>query len=65
MFKRDCVVKNIVWSQTQLTAQESTLTSVTFERDELAEEKSGLEGKLMALQSQTHELQVRRVYKKK
>ena len=65
LIKRDCAVKNIVWSQTQLTTQESTLTSVTFERDELAEEKTGLEEKLMALQSQTHELQVRRVYKKK
>ena len=32
---------------------------MTSERDELAEEKTGLEEKLMALQSQTHELQVR------
>ena len=31
---------------------------MTTERDELAEEKTGLEEKLMALQSQTHELQV-------
>ena len=63
MFKRDCAVKNIVWSQTQLTAQESTLTSVSFERDELAEEKTAMEGKLITLQSQIHELQVRKVYK--
>ena len=47
-------------SQTQLTAQESTLTSLKSERDELAEEKTDLEGKLTVLQSQTHELQVRR-----
>ena len=47
-------------SQTQLTTQESTLTLVTSERDELAEEKSDLEGKLTVLNSQTHELQVRR-----
>ena len=49
-----------ICSQTQLTAQESTLTSLKSERDELAEEKTDLEGKLMVLQSQTHELQVRR-----
>ena len=46
-------------SQTQLMTQESTLTSLKSERDELAEEKTDLEGKLMVLQSQTHELQVR------
>ena len=45
-------------SQTQLTTQESTLTLVTSERDELAEEMSRLEGKLTVLNSQTHELQV-------
>ena len=33
---------------------------MTSERDELVEEKTDLEGKLMVLQSQTHELQVRR-----
>jgi len=38
--------------------QESTLTSVTSERNELAEEKSGLEEELAVLNSQTHELQV-------
>ena len=47
-------------SQTQLMTQESTLTVVTSERDELAEEKSDLEGKLTVLNSQTHELQVHR-----
>ena len=52
---------NYDW-QTQLTAQESTLISVTSERDELAEEKTDLEGKLMVLQSQSHELQVRCTY---
>ena len=39
-------------------AQESALTSVTFKRDELAEERTALEGKLIVLQSQIHELQV-------
>ena len=38
--------------------QESTLTSVTSERNELAEKKSGLEEELAVLNSQTHELQV-------
>ena len=47
-------------SQTQLTAQESTLTSLKSERDELVEEKSTLEGKLAVMMSQTHGLQVRR-----
>ena len=47
-------------SQTQLMTQESTLTLVSSERDELAEEKTGLEEKLAVLKSQTHELQVRR-----
>ena len=51
-----------ICSQTQLTAQESAFTSLKSERDELAEEKTGLEGKLMVLQSQTHELQVRVVW---
>ena len=64
MFKRDCTVKSITCSQTQLTAQESALTSVTSERDELAEEKTDLGGKLMVLQSQTHELQVHTIYKR-
>ena len=48
-----------ICSQTQLTVQESSLTSVTSERDVLAEEKTDLEGKLIVLQSQSHELQVR------
>ena len=47
-------------SQTQLTAQESTLTSLKSERDELVEEKSTLEGKLAVMMSQAHGLQVRR-----
>ena len=47
-------------SQTQLMTQESALTSVTSERDGLAEEKTGLEGKLTVMMSQTHGLQVRR-----
>ena len=66
MFMRDIIIVSPTQSQTQLTTHESTLTSVTTERDELAEEKTGLEEKLMVLQSQTHELQVRsmaRVYK--
>ena len=47
-------------SQTQLTAQESTLTSLKSERDELVEEKSTLEGQLAVMMSQAHGLQVRR-----
>ena len=58
MFMRDFIIISPTQSQTQLTARESTLTFVTTERDELAEEKTGLEEKFMALQSQTHELQV-------
>ena len=38
--------------------QESTLTSVTSERDGLVEKRSGLEEGLAVLNSQTHELQV-------
>ena len=60
MFKIVKYCTSCICSQTWKTAQESALTSVTSERDELAEEKTGLEGKLMVLQSQTHELQVRR-----
>ena len=58
MFMRDIIIVSPTQSQTQLTAHKSTFTSVTTERDELAEEKTGLEEKLMVLQSQTHELQV-------
>ena len=58
MFMRDIIIVSPTQSQTQLTAHKSTFTSVTTERDELAEEKSCLEEKLMVLQSQTHELQV-------
>jgi len=60
MFKIVKYCTSCICSQTWKTAQESALTSVTSERDELAEEKTDLEGKLMVLQSQTHELQVRR-----
>ena len=60
MFKIVKYYTSRICSQTQLTAQESTLTSLKSERDELVEEKTDLEGKLMMLQSQTHELQVRR-----
>ena len=45
--------------QTQLTAQESTLTSVISKRDELAEEKTSLKEELTVLNSQTHKLQVK------
>ena len=60
MFKIVKYCTSCICSQTWKTAHESALTSVTSERDELAEEKTDLEGKLMVLQSQTHELQVRR-----
>ena len=52
----DCVIFDV--SQAQLTVHESTLTLLKSERDELAEEKSGLEEELTVLNSQTHELQV-------
>ena len=58
MFKIVKYYTSRICSQTQLTAQESTLTSVTSERDELAEEKTGLEEELAVLNSQTHKLQV-------
>ena len=45
-------------SQSQLTAQESTLTSVASERDKLVEDKSGLEEELAVMKSQIHEFQV-------
>ena len=40
-------------------AQESTLTSATFERDRLVEDKSTLEEELGVMKSQIHELQVK------
>ena len=45
--------------QTQLTVQESTLTSVISKRDELAKEKTSLKEELTVLNSQTHKLQVK------
>jgi len=38
--------------------QESTLTLLKSERDELAEEKIGLEEELTVLNSHTHDIQV-------
>ena len=58
VYERDFIIVSPTQSQTQLTAHKSTLTSVTTERDELAEEKTCLEEELAVLKSQTHELQV-------
>ena len=48
----------LVDSQTQVTVQQSTLTSVTLERDELTGEKATLEHKCTAAESQINNLQV-------
>ena len=45
-------------SQTQVAVQQSTLTSVTLERDELTEEKAALEHKFVTAESQIDSLQV-------
>ena len=50
---------HFVDSQTQVVVQQSTLTSVTLERDELTEKKATLEHKCVATQSQINSLQVR------
>ena len=52
-----CVLRTSV-SQTQLTAKESTLTSVASERDKLVEDKTTLEEELALMKSQLHEFQV-------
>ena len=49
---------HFVDSQTKVTIQQSTLTSVTLERDELTEKKATLERKCVAAQSQINSLQV-------
>ena len=49
---------HLVDLQTQVTVQQSTLTSVTLERDELTEEKAALEHKCAAAQSQINNLEV-------
>ena len=45
-------------SQTQVAVQQSTLTSVTLERDELTEKKAALEHKFVTAESQIDSLQV-------
>ena len=45
-------------SQTQVTIQQSTLTSLTLEKDKLTEEKAALEHKCVAIQSQINSLEV-------
>ena len=45
-------------SQTQVAVQQSTLTSVTLERDELTEKKATLEHKFVTAESQIDSLQV-------
>ena len=45
-------------SQTQVAVQQSTLTSVTLERDELTEKKAALEHKFVTTESQIDSLQV-------
>ena len=41
-----------------MTVQQSTLTSVTLERDKVTKEKAALEGKCTAAESQINNLQV-------
>ena len=45
-------------SQTQVAVQQSTLTSIALERDELTEEKAALEHKFVTTESQIDSLQV-------
>ena len=52
---------HFVDSQTQVTVQQSTLTSVTLERDKVTKEKAALEHKCTAAESQINNLQVSRV----
>ena len=48
----------MVDSQTQVTVQQSTLTSATLERDKVIKEKATLEHKCAAAESQMNNLQV-------